>query len=348
MAGTNDPAQDYPNINVTRLVQDMVNDPEHSFGFMIRLQNEGYFRRMNFCSSDHSNATKHPKLIINYFLSAPVDSCIVMQPNPEAGKDALLVTLDPNENYGDDPQFLADAWTNLQDSVIVQSLIEFDLSEIPSESSITAAYLSLYAWNSNLSSGSHSQLSGSNDFFLERVTSDWQEMDVCWNLRPTTTEENHVLIAGTDDPAKDYENIDVTQLVQDMIDNPESSFGFMIRLQNEEYYRRINFCSSDHEDATRWPKLKVCYSPNTQSTEQLNKSGIVISPNPTTGSIIVQTDHFTGMAYIRIFNYLGKEIKKLKTNNQITQIDLSDIPAGYYFMRIEQKGRYQTKKIIKL
>jgi hypothetical protein len=50
-------------LNITALVQDIINQPPASrYGFMIRLQNESIYKSIIFASSDNSDATKHPKL----------------------------------------------------------------------------------------------------------------------------------------------------------------------------------------------------------------------------------------------------------------------------------------------
>ena len=54
------------NINVTQLVQDMVNNPSSSFGFMISMQDTTIYRRLIFASSDNTNPSKHPMLLVKY------------------------------------------------------------------------------------------------------------------------------------------------------------------------------------------------------------------------------------------------------------------------------------------
>jgi PKD repeat protein len=56
--------QDYVNIDVKLLIQDIVNDPENSHGILFRLQIEEIYRRMFFASSDYVIPGKRPKLEI--------------------------------------------------------------------------------------------------------------------------------------------------------------------------------------------------------------------------------------------------------------------------------------------
>lgn len=55
------PTQNYLNINVTALVKDMLSSTNN--GFMLKLQTESYYRRMTFCSSNHSNSNLRPLLV---------------------------------------------------------------------------------------------------------------------------------------------------------------------------------------------------------------------------------------------------------------------------------------------
>jgi hypothetical protein len=56
---------DAPNIDVTEMVKDMVNN-DKNYGFCIMLQNETYYRAVAFASSDNTNAAKRPKLVVVY------------------------------------------------------------------------------------------------------------------------------------------------------------------------------------------------------------------------------------------------------------------------------------------
>lgn len=63
------PNQDYLDLDVRNLVQEMVYFPDANHGFMLRLQEERPYHGLTFASSDHADASKHPKLVIVY--SAP-------------------------------------------------------------------------------------------------------------------------------------------------------------------------------------------------------------------------------------------------------------------------------------
>jgi len=58
--------EDYTNLDVTALVADMVKNPSSNYGMMISLVTEVQYRSLVFASSNHSNAAKRPKLVVNY------------------------------------------------------------------------------------------------------------------------------------------------------------------------------------------------------------------------------------------------------------------------------------------
>ena len=58
--------QDYKNIDVTAMIQEMINKPSENYGFMIRLVNENHYRRILFGSSDNANVKKRPKLVVDF------------------------------------------------------------------------------------------------------------------------------------------------------------------------------------------------------------------------------------------------------------------------------------------
>ncbi len=219
-----------------------------NFGFMLKLQDENFYRNMNFNSSDYSNAGLRPKLDITYSIPGPIVNSISLQPDAAAGKDAVLHGLasNANINYGNNVQFIASAWTFSSVPGVVRSVIQFDFTSIPSNATITSAKLSLYASDGSGGSPQHSTLSGPNDAWLERVTSSWSESTVTWNTQPTTTTQNRVSLPSSISPTEDYLNIDVTTLVQDMTNTGSSSTS--IDISNSEV--GVNYQLRDNSDNT--------------------------------------------------------------------------------------------------
>lgn len=184
---------------------------------------------------------------------------LTLQPDGSTGVDAFLAQGDPNGNYGNHPEYAAIAWTCGGSQCLARNVIQFDLSSIPSNATITSAKLSLYS-NPTPSNGNGTAMQGNNASYLQRVTSSWSETTVTWNNQPTTTTTNQVMLAQSTSSSQDYLDIDVKALVQDMVTNPATSHGFMIKLVNESYYASMIFASTDYTNPSVRPKLVVTYT----------------------------------------------------------------------------------------
>jgi hypothetical protein len=177
------------------------------------------------------------------------------QPNEIFGKDAIIESLNPNQNSGDSIQFTVFSWTNGGQFNHARALIQFDLSSIPPETQIESAKLSLY-WVS------HQNLNyqtGENAFSIYKITQPWNENSVNWNNQPQFTTTNKVSVSKSISSTQSYIDIDVTVLVKDMINYPNESYGFMLKLDEEFPYKLVILASSDYPEAAKRPKLVVYY-----------------------------------------------------------------------------------------
>jgi len=185
-------------------------------------------------------------------------------------KDAVLhISLKPGSesqiytNYGTEARFYAEEWTSSGYRFACRSIIDFDLSQIPAGAKIVSAQLSLYADGSNQVSYATTNNSGykTNACYLERVTEPWTEMGVTYNNQPATTIQNRALLPESQTNNENYTNMNVTALVQDMVNDPAESFGLMLLLLTEGYpYAQMSFCSREDPNAGLRPKLVVTYS----------------------------------------------------------------------------------------
>ena len=338
--------ENYIYIDVTNLVQDMINDPENSFGLMLKLQTESGKRRMNFASSNHTNEALHPKISISYIEPIVADTFIVFQPDSIEGKDAVLHNLSSrkHKNFGSNPQYIANAWTVSLEPFTVRSVLGIDLTKIPNNVKLERAFLNLYPWNSNGGFESHSNESGSNACWLQRITSNWDENTVTWNTQPSITEINQVELPESNNPDDNY-LIDITKLVQDMIDDPTNSFGLMLKLQDENYYRRMNFASSDHPNNKLHPKFIYYFSvKNSISEKYKDENSVETYPNPSSGVLYLKLN--TNKISYEILEVNGKLVQKQSNINKLEKIDVSDLHSGIYFIRFYNKNINVVKKII--
>jgi len=219
-------------------------------------------------------------LVFFSLIGAYAQTTIVLKPGADQGKDAMIFSCAPcgynTLNFGTTSEISAMAWTNSGSESNSRGLIEFDLNIIPANSVITNAKLSLY-FNSSSSNSSHSKTSGSNASLLQRITQTWDEKTVTWENQPTTTVLNQVVLSQSTTSNQNYTDIDVTDLVIDMKNNPDQSFGFLLKLETESYYRSLIFASSDNTDPTLHPKLEITY------TQATNLPTITLQPDADQG-----------------------------------------------------------------
>jgi hypothetical protein len=197
-------------------------------------------------------------LLISLFFISTIQAQITLQlqPNPTTGKDAYLASGAGTKNYGQHPDLAASASTCNGIPCNARGIFQFDLSSIPSGSTIISAKLSLYA-NVPYNNSGVAMSGTNNSSVIQRVLSAWDANLVTWDTQPSTTPLNQVFLATSKTASQNYTDIDVTSLVTDMVPN---NFGFLLKLQNEQYYNFMQFASSNYPDSTLRPKLVVVYS----------------------------------------------------------------------------------------
>jgi hypothetical protein len=174
------------------------------------------------------------------------------------GEEELQGIIQQETNFGQDAAIHSNAWTVNGIKATKRGLIKFDLDQLPSNAEIVNAKLSLYHLPYTDQYWPMSNLSGSNEVYLKRVTTDWSENVVTWNTQPETTDENQVILPESSSRTQDYLDVDVTELTKKMFVSG-LNYGFMIQLVTEEYYRSMIFCSSEHSNSNYHPKLVIDY-----------------------------------------------------------------------------------------
>ncbi len=198
-------------------------------------------------------------VIILFFISKAYAQTTVTLESGSNGEDASVQTDFPSTNKGNGSNFLSATWTCGGNLCLDRSLVQFDLSAVPTGAVLVTAYLSLYADNNSVLGYNGTPTYGSNNAaWLRRVTSTWQENTVTWNNQPTTTTINQITLSQSTSTSQDYLNIDVTKLIQDMLANGNN--GFMLMQKNEiNYYNSLIFCSGEHPNSSKHPKLVITY-----------------------------------------------------------------------------------------
>lgn len=200
-------------------------------------------------------------LLMLICIGANAQTTIVLRPDGSSGKDSEVSDYgsNANTNYGDVAVFASYVWTN--GTVFREkALLQFDLSSIPADATITSASLDLYADNPTTTFvGSPSTpMNGSNNAsYIRRITASWDEHTVTWNNQPSVTSTNQVTLPNSTSTTQDYIGTDVTQLVKDLITYGNN--GWMIEQVTTSPSNSMIFRSSDYSDSTYRPRLTITY-----------------------------------------------------------------------------------------
>ena len=155
-------------------------------------------------------------------------------------------------------ELVAATWTTGGQTVYVRGAFGFDLSSIPSNSTIISASLTLYSNPAPLNGSLTVPNEGpANAMLIRRITNSWNPASTYWLNQPSTTATDQVIIPHTSQPSLDLVDVDVKNMVATMVST--GNYGFMIQLQNEVIYNMRNFCSSTHVQTAKHPKLVVVY-----------------------------------------------------------------------------------------
>jgi hypothetical protein len=188
----------------------------------------------------------------------PVTVTLIADPQKNPG--TVLVSSD-NIVRDTSDELNSFAWTENGNPVINRTIFTFNLANIPSSDSVYFATLSLYYDSTSTSTAGQSNMTNSDASLIQRVTTSWDAATTIWANQPQTTSQNEAYLTQSTSISEDYPNIDVTGLVQDMIRNPSSSFGFEIRLANEQPYCELLFCSAYYAEISRRPHMEIKYGP---------------------------------------------------------------------------------------
>lgn len=229
-----------------------------------------------------------------------------------------------------------------------RGLIDFDLSVISDSADIVSAELHLNSYDSP-ANGAHYPLTHSNASVIRRITSAWNENQVNWANQPSTTAQNQVLLSPSPNPLEDY-ILTVTDMVQDMVNDPDGSHGFLLRLIDEEMYTRLVFASGDNEDPSLRPKLVVVYKDDINSISDTEEVPLnfTVYPSPTTDFLTIDfSETNRDPQSLELINDIGQRITRITTfDMEWLELDVSRYAKGVYFIKVEFDDTAITKKFV--
>jgi hypothetical protein len=309
---------------------------------------------------------------------------VTYKPNATQGQDAQLrfnatCPAWPAANYGNAVEINPTAWTYFGAGCGAgryRSLVRFDgLNSLPPGSILQYAELRLYGVATSGNTNGNSSYPGApfgttNELWVRQVTSAWTESTVTWNTQPSFTTTGQISVPASTSRWNHNLRLNVTSQVAAML-APGANNGFVIMLQNENYYRSMLFASSDHPDASRWPELYVEFSqpltPAASGTEfsKTDLTGlsdaksdvpaaIEAIPNPVTNGLLnvkVQADK-SGKYQYRIVNCNGVIMLTgsivLQQGNQLIPVNIFNLTPGNYWIEVTGGSQPMRTAFIKI
>ncbi len=345
-----DPDQDYLGVDVTEIVRYMINNPTQNFGFLLRLENEQLDGALTFCSRDHANPSKWPRIHINF---CKPDLEVVANRDAAIGTNPGMNT--SGNNYVGAVQNAAYCMTSDDGTTnghLNRALIGFDLSDLPTTTVINSAKLNLYALGATGVLPGHDGTANATE--IRRVPVAWDQTQVTWDNQPSLGTLVTILPQSTS-PTQDYLDIDVTQAVREMIAFPQNNHGFLLKLVTELEQNAMLFHSLNSGDPSKAPKLVLdidCSS--IVGIEEKKVVDFALFPNPTTNSVHFRgTMDADGKVEFRIYDLSGRELAIqdagiISAGSHTLDIStlITDQPAGIYIVRAKFGEQVIDRKLV--
>ena len=83
------------------------------------------------------------------------------------------------------------------------------------------------------------------------------------------------------------------------------------------------------------------------NTEELAWAAQVqVSPNPTSGNLLVRLPESSTEVSLELINLLGEKLANFQGNSNSQSLSLKDLPNGIYLLSISSKAFSTTRKIV--
>jgi hypothetical protein len=168
-------------------------------------------------------------------------------PGSTPSDDAFIRASSPDSNFGSQQ----DIEVRPDNNANRRGMIRFDISTIPTGSTVTKATLYLYEEDKKLDQTT----------FLYRITSPWTESSVTWNYPWSNPggdfDASHAYASFYPNQSSCMLEIDLTSLVQEWIDGTPN-FGLLLYSIGPNHILR--YSSKENTAASEHPKLDIIYS----------------------------------------------------------------------------------------
>lgn len=262
------------------------------------------------------------------------------------GEDTYVAsgTTTQNNNYSTIPSLTIYGWTNGGQLGVKRAFLDFDLGLIPEPSVLVSARLSLY-YNPDDAIESTDVHSGENDWVIQRVVEPWNPEAITWNTQPTVTNTNEVLIPATASGDENFEDIDVTAMVQDMLST--SSSGFRLSMVTEQPYRMLILASAEDDDPALRPRLEIEYLSTVGLSEETGRSAWQVSWTGPEMLYVRGAGPGPIGARVSAVDPTGRVITTAGFRQAGVLLDASNWANGPYTVLLEHRGARSVRRIVK-
>jgi hypothetical protein len=91
----------------------------------------------------------------------------------------------------------------------------------------------------------------------------------------------------------------------------------------------------------------MCYSVGMEEEKQTSNINFSFSPNPVKDKITISSPSLTENTHLSIFNVSGEKVMERELNHNETQIDISALPRGVYFVKLQNEKMVDVGKMVK-
>lgn len=160
-------------------------------------------------------------------------------------QDGYISEWDVNGNFCNDRSLYIGRYLQPGDSF--RSLLQFDLCRIPPTSQIEEAELVLFLYRN--------EAPCAVDVTIHRLLNNWCKCNVTWNNQPSYQYEPDGLVTVNNEQSG-FIKIFITELAAGWYDGSIPNNG-LILIGNEDLNSVLGCCSSNCNDSSEWPKLRI-------------------------------------------------------------------------------------------